>query len=131
MHDFLLALQSNPVSTFVRESDSLLAFPTVLTIHAFAYCFILSSNAIVSGRILGFAKIIPVKPLRRLFPVMWGGLIVTAITGTLLVMASLADLRRLGYHRAVIPWTYATEYYRRTCGARIAHQFVILRKPAA
>src|SRR5438034_912056 len=48
--------------------------------------------------------------------------------GRLLVAASLADLRRLGYHRAVIPWTAATEYYRKTCGARIAHQFVILRK---
>jgi hypothetical protein len=92
MHDFLIALESNAISTFVRESDSLLAFPTVLTIHAFAYCFILSSNAIVSGRILGFAKIIPLKPLRRLFPVMWTGLIITAITGTLLVMA-LAERR--------------------------------------
>ncbi len=50
--------------------------------------------------------------------------------GRLLVAASLADLRRLGYHRAVIPWTAATEYYRRTCEARIAHQFVILRKLA-
>jgi hypothetical protein len=92
MHDFLIALESNAISTFVRESDSLLAFPTVLTIHAFAYCFILSSNAIVSGRILGFAKIIPIKPLKRLFPVMWAGLIITAITGTLLVMA-LAERR--------------------------------------
>jgi len=92
MHDFLIALQSNAISTFVRESDSLLAFPTVLTIHAFAYCFILSSNAIVSGRVLGFAKIIPLKPLRRLFPMMWAGLIITAITGTLLVMA-LAERR--------------------------------------
>jgi len=50
--------------------------------------------------------------------------------GRLLALASLADLRRLGYHRAVIPWTDATEFYRKTCGARIAHRFVILRKLA-
>jgi GNAT superfamily N-acetyltransferase len=50
--------------------------------------------------------------------------------GRLLVLASLADLRRLGYHRAVIPWTDAIEFYRKTCGARIAHQFVILRRLA-
>jgi hypothetical protein len=37
---------------------------------------------------LGFAKTIPFKQLKRLFPVMWVGLIVTAITGTLLVMAA-------------------------------------------
>jgi GNAT superfamily N-acetyltransferase len=50
--------------------------------------------------------------------------------GRQLLAASLADLRRLGYHRAVIPWTDATEYYRRSCGARIAHRFVVLRKNA-
>jgi GNAT superfamily N-acetyltransferase len=48
--------------------------------------------------------------------------------GKELLLASLADLRRLGYHRAVIPWTDATEYYRRICGARIAHRFVVVRK---
>jgi hypothetical protein len=50
--------------------------------------------------------------------------------GRLLALASLADLRRLGYHRAIIPWTDETEFYRKTCGARIAHRFVILRKLA-
>jgi GNAT superfamily N-acetyltransferase len=50
--------------------------------------------------------------------------------GRLLLLASLADLRRLGYHRAVIPWTDAIEFYRKSCGARIAQRFVILRKNA-
>jgi mycothiol synthase len=48
--------------------------------------------------------------------------------GRQLVLASLADLRRLGYHRVVIPWTDATEFYRKSCGARIDQRFVILRK---
>ena len=51
--------------------------------------------------------------------------------GRQLLLASLADLRRLGYHRAVIPWTDATEYYRRICGAKIAHIFVVVRKDGA
>jgi len=50
--------------------------------------------------------------------------------GRQLALASLADLRRLGYHRAVIPWTDATEYYRKICGAKIAERFVVLRKNA-
>jgi mycothiol synthase len=50
--------------------------------------------------------------------------------GRRLLLASLADLRRLGYHRAVIPWTDAIEFYRKSCGARIANRFVILRKSA-
>ena len=51
--------------------------------------------------------------------------------GRQLLVASLADLRRLGYDRAVIPWTDAIEFYRKTCGARIENRFVILRRKSA
>ena len=88
MHDFLIGLENTGISLFIRESSSFLAFPFVLTAHAFAYCFIMATNTIVSARILGFATSIPLKPLRRLFPVMWLGLILTTITGVLLVMAA-------------------------------------------
>lgn len=44
--------------------------------------------------------------------------------GCQLLLASLADLRRLGYARAVIPWTDALEFYRKCCGAKPAHRFV-------
>jgi len=88
MSDFLVSLESNGVSLFIRESSSLLGFPTILTTHAFGYCFIMATNAIVCARMLGFATSIPFKPLRRLFPVMWIGLILTVITGGLLVMAA-------------------------------------------
>jgi energy-coupling factor transporter transmembrane protein EcfT len=88
MSDFLVSLQGNPVSLFIRESSSLLGFPTILTTHTFGYCFIMATSAIVCARMLGFATSIPFKPLRRLFPVMWVGLILTVITGGLLVMAA-------------------------------------------
>jgi hypothetical protein len=88
VHDFLIGLENTGISLFIRESSSFLAFPFVLTAHAFAYCFIMATNTIVSARILGFATSIPLKPLRRLFPVMWLGLILTTITGVLLVMAA-------------------------------------------
>jgi GNAT superfamily N-acetyltransferase len=44
--------------------------------------------------------------------------------GRELLLASLADLRRLGYAQAVIPWTDALEFYRKSCAARVAHHFV-------
>ncbi|GAC1437610.1 MAG: hypothetical protein NVSMB68_09530 [Thermoanaerobaculia bacterium] len=49
--------------------------------------------------------------------------------GRQLVLACLADLRRLGYSRAIIQWTGALEFYRKSCGAEPAHRFVTLRKP--
>src|SRR5262249_55794887 len=88
MNDFLIGLENTRVSLFIRESSSFLGFPTILTTHTFGYCFIMATNAIVSARMLGFATSIPFKPLRRLFPVMWIGLILTTITGVLLVMAA-------------------------------------------
>jgi hypothetical protein len=88
MIGFLESLENTGISLFIRESDSLLSFPTILTAHAFGYCFIMATNTIVSARMLGFAASIPLKPLRRLFPVMWIGLIVTTITGLALVMAA-------------------------------------------
>src|SRR4051794_3816089 len=92
MGDFLTSLESTGISLFIRESSSLLGFPTILTAHAFGYCFIMATNMIVSARMLGFATSIPFKPLRRLFPVMWVGLLVTAVTGLMLTMA-LAEKR--------------------------------------
>lgn len=48
--------------------------------------------------------------------------------GRQLLLACLADLRRLGYTRAVIPWAASIDFYRRACGAEPAHEFVALGK---
>jgi mycothiol synthase len=50
--------------------------------------------------------------------------------GGRLLQASLADLRRLGYERAIIPWTDAIDFYRKACGATVAHKFVTLTREA-
>jgi GNAT superfamily N-acetyltransferase len=49
--------------------------------------------------------------------------------GCQLLLASLADLRRLGCAQAVIPWTDALDFYRKCCGAKPAHRFVALTNP--
>ena len=48
--------------------------------------------------------------------------------GGALLRASLADLRRRGYERAIIPWTDALDFYRKACGATIAARFVTLTR---
>jgi len=48
--------------------------------------------------------------------------------GAALLRASLADLRRLGYERAIIPWTDALDFYRKACGATEAARFVTLAR---
>ena len=51
--------------------------------------------------------------------------------GCQLLLASLADLHRLGYTRAVIPWTEALDFYRKCSGAEPAHRFIAFAKPAS
>jgi GNAT superfamily N-acetyltransferase len=48
--------------------------------------------------------------------------------GTTLLSASLADLHRLGYERAIIPWTDALDFYRKACSATEAARFVTLAR---
>jgi mycothiol synthase len=48
--------------------------------------------------------------------------------GAALLRASLADLHRLGYERAIIPWTDALDFYRKACGATVAARFVTLAR---
>ncbi|MEO8378243.1 MAG: GNAT family N-acetyltransferase [Acidobacteriota bacterium] len=49
--------------------------------------------------------------------------------GCRLLLASLGDLRRLGFERAVIPWTDALAFYRKCSGAEPAHPFIAFEKP--
>jgi len=48
--------------------------------------------------------------------------------GTKLLLACLADARRLGHQRVVIPWTDAAGFYAKACGARVADRFVVMRR---
>jgi GNAT superfamily N-acetyltransferase len=48
--------------------------------------------------------------------------------GAALLRASLAELHRLGYERAIIPWTDALDFYRKACGATVAARFVTLAR---
>jgi hypothetical protein len=88
MNDFLVTLEQTSIATFIRESSSYLGFPTVLTMHTFGLCFIMGANVIVSARMLGVAPNLPLKPLRRLFPFMWLGLILTVLSGVGLMIAA-------------------------------------------
>jgi len=46
--------------------------------------------------------------------------------GKALLHASLADLRRLGYGRAIIPWTGAVDFYRKSAGARVGLDLAVM-----
>ena len=80
-------LESTGFSQWVREGESIWAFPTILTLHTFGLGLLVGASPIVNLRLLGIGRRMPLEPLRPLFSVMWGGFWLNAVTGSLLFAA--------------------------------------------
>src|SRR6187397_1385362 len=87
MTEMLASLEASPFSTWLRESPSVWAYPTVLTLHTIGLGVLVGANWMVDLRVLGFARAVPLPVLSRAFPIMWGGFWLNAITGVLLFVA--------------------------------------------
>lgn len=85
MH-FTAWIEQTGFSTWIRESPSLLAFPTFLIVHAFGMAFLAGTNAALDLRVLGVAPSIPLSGMRRFFPVLWFGFVINLISGLILLI---------------------------------------------
>jgi len=85
-------LEQTALSTFIRESSSLLAFPTFLCMHTLGLSLVVGVNSVVAIRVLGVASSIPLQPLKRLYPFVWAGLILSFLSGIALAMAKATTL---------------------------------------
>ena len=59
----------------------------MLWLHTMGMAVVAGISAAISLRLLGFGSRMPVKPLERLYPLMWWGFGVNAVSGTLLLIA--------------------------------------------
>jgi hypothetical protein len=87
MMDFLASLEASGFGTWLRESGSIWAYPAVLTMHTLGMGVLVGASAVLDLRVLGCAPKIPLAPLDRLFPIMWAGFWLNAITGVALFVA--------------------------------------------
>jgi hypothetical protein len=86
MMDFLASVEGTEFASWLRESGSIWAYPAVLTLHTLGLGVLVGASAVLDLRLLGAASQMPLEPLRRLFPIMWAGFWVNAISGVLLFM---------------------------------------------
>jgi len=84
--DFLARIEQSGFSTWVRESSSVWAYPTVLFMHTMGLGFLVGTSMAVDLRILGFSPQLPLQPMKRFFAVMWVGFYLNAVSGVVLVM---------------------------------------------
>jgi hypothetical protein len=77
-------LEASGLSTWVREGETIWAFPTILTLHTFGMGLLVGCSIVISLRLLGIGRRVSIAPMRSLFPVMWGGFWLNLVTGSLL-----------------------------------------------
>jgi hypothetical protein len=85
--EFLHWLEQTGVSTWVRESDSIWAYPGIITLHAAGLAVMVGLSTVISLRILGFVPGVPLAALEKLYPMIWLGFCVNAVSGVLLIVS--------------------------------------------
>lgn len=85
------AIENSAYAVWVRESPSIFAYTTVLSLHAIGLAIIVGIHTLIALRLLGFVKEIPLQPLRKLFPWMYLGFTINLFSGTSLLMANLSN----------------------------------------
>lgn len=83
MLEFLSKIEQLQFSMWVLQAP----YPTILFLHSIGMALVAGFNAVIDLRILGLSPKIPLKPMERLYPWMWWGFGLNAVTGTSLLMA--------------------------------------------
>ena len=74
----------------MRESTSVWAFPTILTLHTTGMAVLVGASWLLDLRLLGFSRNTPLSAYRWVFPVITVGLTLNLITGVFLFIKNAA-----------------------------------------
>lgn len=86
MHSLFVWVETSSFSVWVRESSSVFAFPAILSVHTVGMGLVAGINAAIDLRILGVGPGIPLRQMKRFFPVMWTGFWLNAASGVVLLI---------------------------------------------
>lgn len=84
MMEFFHYLEQLRFSMWVLQSS---AYAYILTAHTIGMGIVAGVAAIINLRLIGVSPSIPIRPLERLYPLMWSGFWINALTGTTLMVA--------------------------------------------
>jgi hypothetical protein len=85
------AIENSAYAVWVRESPSIFAYTSILSLHAIGLAIIVGLNTVVALRMLGYVPEIPLPPLRKLFPWMYLGFTINLFSGSSLLAATLSN----------------------------------------
>jgi len=91
MGPFLHALQNSAFSAWVVGSDSIWAYPMILTMHTVGLGIVVGAAVIVDLRLLGVGPGIPFEEVKRVFPIFWVGFFINLVSGVMLFVSEAED----------------------------------------
>jgi hypothetical protein len=77
-------IESFGLAVWLRESPSVWAHPTVLTLHTTGMAVLVGANYLLDLRLLGIGRNVPLSAYRWIFPVIAIGLTINLCTGVML-----------------------------------------------
>jgi hypothetical protein len=86
--ELLLWLEETRLALFVRESPSILAYPTILFLHTLGLATVAGLSTFLNLRVLGFARALPFAAMTPFVTAAWVAFAVTAASGTALLVAN-------------------------------------------
>lgn len=87
MLQYFTMLESTSFATWLRESNTIWAYPMVLTLHTVGLALLVGASMALDLRILGFAPRVPMAALSKSFRIMWVGFWVNLTSGLMLFTA--------------------------------------------
>ena len=89
---FLEWLSNTAFPTWVRESETVWAYPFVLFLHSLGMAMLVGFISVIDVKLLGVRRL-PLASLQRLMPIIWAGFWINAVTGVLLLVIAPDKLR--------------------------------------
>lgn len=77
-------IESSSLAVWLRESPSVWALPTVLTLHTMGMAVLVGASWVLDLRVLGINRHVPLSAFGWVFPVVAIGLTINLVTGMLL-----------------------------------------------
>jgi len=79
---FFQTIEESGISNWVRDNP----FWAILSVHALGMALLVGASTVVDLRLLGFARGLPVAPLKKFYRVIWLGFWVQAASGIFLLI---------------------------------------------
>jgi hypothetical protein len=86
--EYLTALQDSALAQWVGGAETLLAYPTILTLHTVGLSIVVGTCVVMDLWVLGRMRDVPASAFDRAPLLIWSAFFVNAVTGVLLFLPS-------------------------------------------